>query len=235
MEERKYRITCANHPDTDAVEKCLDCRKFFCRECVIEINGKYHCRQCQEILANISETIGFAEKYDLRKLRFALGGCLVLVFAGIAGIIVLLVMPFARLGPAVMRCNGNLRQVYKAMNVYAGDHAGLFPPEDNDLTPIYGPKYSRGISLFNALKCPGTKNIVNSPAHLHDDSRSTTGPGMSYFFRGGLRLVEKEKDRGPLIWDQSPKNHKRKGVNVLHTDGSVDLYDENYPELDPER
>ena len=154
MEEKKSRITCANHPDVDAVEKCVDCGKFFCRDCVIKINGKYHCRKCRDLLAKLSATIGFKEKYNLRKFRLAFGGCLILFLIGIIAMVFLLIVPYLRLRPAI-HCNRQLKQVYRVMFAYAKDNERSFPPHNNDLTPLYNAKYSQGVDLFVALRCPG--------------------------------------------------------------------------------
>ncbi len=233
MEEKKHRITCADHPDVEAFEKCVDCGKFFCRDCIIKVDDKYHCRKCQLIMANISETIGFKEKYNLRKFRLAFGGCLVLIFVGIVAMILALIVPYLRLGTA-RRCNSQLKQVHKALYAYANDNDGLFPPDNNDLTPLYATKYSRGIDLFEALKCPGTKNVVTIPVHLKDDSPATVGTGMSYFYRGGLSISSDESKLVPFLWDQSPENHRGKGINVLYTNGRVKFRRDNYPELSTE-
>jgi len=230
MEENKYRITCTNHPDIDAVEKCVDCGKFYCLDCVSKIQDKYHCHKCQTILANITDTIGFTEKYNLRKFRIAVSGCLVLFIIGIITMAVLIIIPYLRLGTAIP-CNRQLKQVYKTMFAYANDHDGLFPPENNNLIPLYATKYSKGIDLLKKLKCPGTENIVSIPAHLKDDSDARIGTGMSYFYQGGLNRSDDENELIPLLWDQSPENHKGRGINILYTNGSINFYKEDYPEV----
>ena len=37
---------CVNHPQREAVARCLQCRQFFCRECVTEHGGKLTCAVC---------------------------------------------------------------------------------------------------------------------------------------------------------------------------------------------
>ena len=73
------------------------------------------------------------------------------------------------------------------------------------------------------------------PAHLKDDSAATVGTGMSYFYQGGLKLSENADERVPLLWDQSSSNHRGKGINVLHTNGTVEFCKKDYPELDGEK
>lgn len=220
MPDKTFKIVCANHPEVEAVEKCVDCGKFFCRECIIKIDGRYHCRKCTDLLANLSETIGFEQKYNFRKVRLMLGGCFFLILAGLAMMILFLVIPYIRLRPA-MQCNRQMKQVYSALFAYSQDNSGFFPPYDNDLIPIYSPQYSRGIDLLRLLKCPGTANIVDTPAQLKDDSTATIGPGMSYLYKGGLKHSMNEKNMTRLLWDQSPQNHRNEGINVLYTNGSV--------------
>jgi hypothetical protein len=226
MPDKSFRLTCANHPDTDAVEKCADCSKFFCRECVVEIDGKYHCHKCTDILTNLGDVISYKEKYNFRKFRIVIGGCFLLILAGIFAMTLLLIIPYIRLRPAI-QCKGQLKQVYRTFYAYASDNNGAFPIADNDLTPLYLPEYSRGIDLFAMLKCPGTANIVSIPSHLKDDSTAVIGPGMSYSYKGGLKLEKDETKFVPLLSDQSKENHNGKGINILHTNGSVKFYENN--------
>jgi len=37
---------CFNHENREAVAKCLDCGRFFCRECINEHEGRFICAQC---------------------------------------------------------------------------------------------------------------------------------------------------------------------------------------------
>ena len=220
MADKKFKIVCANHPEVEAVEKCIDCGKFFCRDCIIKIDGKFHCHKCNNLLANLSETIGFEQKYNFRKVRLMLGGCFFLILAGLAAMILLLVIPYIHLRP-VIQCSRQLKQVYSVLYAYSQDNGGNFPFYDNDLTSLYSPQYSRGIDLLKNLKCPGTENLVDTYAHLKDDSTATIGPGMSYLYKGGLKISLNEKSFTRLFWDQSPQNHRNKGINILHTNGSI--------------
>ena len=230
MEENRHRITCANHPDVEAVEKCADCGKFYCRDCVMKIEGKYRCTKCHDILAKLTDTLGFVEKYNLRKFRYAMGGCFVIFLGGLIAIMLLLVMPYIQYHGA-MRCQDRLRQVYRAMHAYAGDHDDLFPAENNNLIPLYTPKYSEGVDLLKALRCPGTKSVVEIPEHLKDDSDATIGTGMSYFYQGGLSRTTDKDEQVRMLWDQARQNHKGKGINILHTNGTVKFWEEDPPEL----
>lgn len=37
---------CFHHPSREAVVRCPDCRRYFCRECVTEHHGKMMCAGC---------------------------------------------------------------------------------------------------------------------------------------------------------------------------------------------
>ncbi len=37
---------CRNHPDREAAARCPDCRLHFCRECVVEHQGRLLCAAC---------------------------------------------------------------------------------------------------------------------------------------------------------------------------------------------
>ena len=60
---------CVNHAMREAVARCLECRGFFCRECVTEHDERLICAAClRALLAPIE-----------RKLRLRLGPVLCLV------------------------------------------------------------------------------------------------------------------------------------------------------------
>jgi hypothetical protein len=42
---------CLNHASREAVVRCPDCRRFFCRECVIEHAGRMICSDCLTAIA----------------------------------------------------------------------------------------------------------------------------------------------------------------------------------------
>lgn len=39
-------MNCTNHPEKEANGACVYCGKFFCSECLVEVNGKNYCRDC---------------------------------------------------------------------------------------------------------------------------------------------------------------------------------------------
>ena len=41
-------MNCYKHLDVSAAGMCIECGKPFCTECITEVNGKYHCKDCIE-------------------------------------------------------------------------------------------------------------------------------------------------------------------------------------------
>jgi len=37
-------MKCYNHPEVDAAGACVYCGKLFCKECLVEVNGKMYCK-----------------------------------------------------------------------------------------------------------------------------------------------------------------------------------------------
>lgn len=37
-------MNCANHPDRPAVGACVYCGRLFCSECLVNVNGKFYCK-----------------------------------------------------------------------------------------------------------------------------------------------------------------------------------------------
>ena len=46
---------CYHHAEREAVVRCPECRRFFCRECVTEHDGRMLCRQCLVRLSDRSQ------------------------------------------------------------------------------------------------------------------------------------------------------------------------------------
>lgn len=37
-------MKCFNHPDVDIAGACVYCGKLFCKDCLVEVNGKMYCK-----------------------------------------------------------------------------------------------------------------------------------------------------------------------------------------------
>jgi len=58
------RTRCFHHPDREAVGRCPDCGHFFCRECLIEHDGRMTCTRC------LAERTG-EESSETRRFRIS--------------------------------------------------------------------------------------------------------------------------------------------------------------------
>lgn len=38
-------MNCTNHPEKEATGTCVYCGKFFCSDCLVDVNGKNYCRE----------------------------------------------------------------------------------------------------------------------------------------------------------------------------------------------
>lgn len=49
-------MNCTKHPDREASGICVHCGKFFCNDCLVEVDGKNYCRTClSEVFAEMKE------------------------------------------------------------------------------------------------------------------------------------------------------------------------------------
>ncbi|MCC5843346.1 MAG: rhomboid family protein [Verrucomicrobia bacterium] len=48
--ETVSRARCRNHADREAVARCPECGHTFCRECIVEHEGRMICKECLEKL-----------------------------------------------------------------------------------------------------------------------------------------------------------------------------------------
>jgi hypothetical protein len=71
---------CARHPAREAAARCPSCREFFCRECVVEHEGRLLCAPCLARLEKRAQASG-ADRRALARAAALAGGCLVLWLA----------------------------------------------------------------------------------------------------------------------------------------------------------
>jgi prepilin-type N-terminal cleavage/methylation domain-containing protein/prepilin-type processing-associated H-X9-DG protein len=106
------------------------------------------------------------------------------------------------------RCLSNLQQIYLALSMYARDHAGRFPPANDDLTPLLG----RYLLMEEVLTCPSYER------------RGPLPPGeapFSYFYRAGFC---DDDDPGTLLVCDSSLTLHNEGANALLADGHARWY-----------
>jgi len=102
-------------------------------------------------------------------------------------------------------CQTNLRQIGLALSLYARDHAGHLPPEQDDLSPLLG----RYLPDASALTCP-------SSGERRDDAGGEPRPAVDYFYRAGFC---DDDDPTTLIAADSDLGRHNEGANGLFLDG----------------
>lgn len=95
------------------------------------------------------------------------------------------------------RCQTYLRQIWVALQVYAQDHHGRFPPRPYDLSVLL--PYLREPEV---LSCPSARL------------------GTGYWYGGGLACDS--PPRRPLVGDSAPRHNG--GGNILFVEGHVKWY-----------
>jgi len=79
---------CVRHSDREAAARCPGCQEFFCRECVVEHDGRLLCRTCLQKL-----TLAVERRRDrwhgVRKVAATTTGLLVLwlLFGGLGAVL----------------------------------------------------------------------------------------------------------------------------------------------------
>jgi len=49
---------CFHHPDREAVARCPECERFFCRECITEHEDRVICANCLRVMADSASRTG---------------------------------------------------------------------------------------------------------------------------------------------------------------------------------
>lgn len=216
-------MNCKNHPDKQAAKECASCEEVFCEDCVSDYRGKTYCGPCQKAEVALATTHPGSDAADLARMKRSLIGCSVVLLALLLIPMFLLIYPCFRLGD-VGRCRTNLKEVYEALVSYAEENDRQFPPENNNLSPLFSSKYRKHLDA-KIIHCPGAGGDTNRTGRLSDsaESGSLFPQAMSYLYQGGLSLPRKGERAKPLMWDGNSRNHRGKGINVLYTDGTVEF------------
>ena len=64
---------CFNHGMREAAAQCPECRRFFCRECITEHEGRIMCSPCLEALLRPDEQRGSLAALPLQALKLFSG------------------------------------------------------------------------------------------------------------------------------------------------------------------
>jgi type II secretory pathway pseudopilin PulG len=133
-------------------------------------------------------------------------------------------------------CQQNLQKVYVAMNIYANEHANLFPQvagarTSEEALDVLVPKYTSDTSVFI---CPGSKNSPLLPGEALRQSKISYAYYMGRSEKDAAeplmsdRQVDTQaKTAGQLVFSSTGKapgnNHHKYGGNLLFGDGRVEL------------
>jgi prepilin-type N-terminal cleavage/methylation domain-containing protein/prepilin-type processing-associated H-X9-DG protein len=125
----------------------------------------------------------------------------------IIGILAAILFPvFARAREKARQtvCQSNLKQMGLALSLYARDHAGHFPPRQDDLTPLL----ERYLPDERVLQCPSARQPVPGAAGPL--------PPVDYYYRPGL--CDEDDPTTAIVGDSAPERHNT-GSNYLFVDG----------------
>lgn len=76
---------CFNHSLREAAARCPECAQFYCRECIIEHDGRVLCASCLKKSAKSTFNIQRGFMGVVRSLQFCFGFSLLLVFFYLLG------------------------------------------------------------------------------------------------------------------------------------------------------
>lgn len=216
---------------------CETCGKPVAVEDVTTARGKFYCPECVDGTIAMESVLPFREKFDNRAIRWTVLGCGLLLIAAVFVSIFVLVYTYMRFDTQ-LDCKTRMKTLYGKLAVYAREY-NSYPPRNNDLRPLLDERYTvkvprKNRANFALFVCPGTENIVTRLEHLQDNGTAPDGEGMSYFYQGGHGFVIETGDEAlPLLWDQTPANHKGRGVNIIFKDGHHRCGTDEVPELRP--
>jgi len=151
-----------------------------------------------------------------------------LIVIGIIAILAAILFPvFARSRERARThtCLGNLVNIGLALQLYAADHGGRYPPTEDDLSPLVG-RYVRTPQVF---MCPsqGQQDIpMGAPAN---PKLYGSGPGpaggvtTTYYYRAGH--TRDDAPSAPILSDHYLVHSDR--ANVLYSDGHAERLTES--------
>ncbi len=53
-------MECTNHPETEAVDRCVGCAEGFCENCLVKLHDETYCGQCKYVV--ITDPLAFADR-----------------------------------------------------------------------------------------------------------------------------------------------------------------------------
>ncbi len=85
-------MLCKNHSERDPIGTCSRCGEPFCKDCVIEIDGRYFCEPCKD--AYLAESAGVLDRPPSRRRVTA---AVVVAAAATIGVLVLAALVAVRM------------------------------------------------------------------------------------------------------------------------------------------
>ena len=122
----------------------------------------------------------------------------------------------ARESPKRIACSSNLKQIHLALQLYAADYAGNYPPENGaaGLEVLRKNDYLTNCAVYH---CPSVTMECQ-------DNPTLTEENVDYVYIGGLNI---KSDRNlPLMYDKA-NNHGGYFGNVLFADGTIKAIEGN--------
>ncbi len=114
-------------------------------------------------------------------------------------------------------CASNLKQMYLALQQYAADYAGYYPPSNGAAGLETLRKYDY-LTDYAVFTCPSTKTGRGK------NDQTLTEEIIDYVYIGGLN--QKSDPKQLLLYDK-PNNHGNYYGNVLFVDGTVNSIEGN--------
>jgi len=171
-------------------------------------------------------TIGLIS-YCLSGFLFGIGGLFVeikrknykgIIICIICLLIYLISISVMRESSRRMACASNIRNIKFALQQYATDYSGYFPPENGAAGLEYLRKYDY-LTDYSAYTCPSTKTARGKA------NQPLTEETVDYVYAGGL--TDKSGPNLPVLYDK-PGNHKSV-CNVIISDAKY-IYEKNWLE-----
>ena len=129
---------------------------------------------------------------------------------GIAAVVWMLLLPNAvraRNRADDARCTSNLRNLSWALQMYAQDHSGQFPPTLTGLTPRY-------LHDTDIYRCP---RVETAAGYFPEEPRPSPEGEPDYAYRPGL--AHDDHPGEAVAWDRGPWH--RGGGHALYLSGAV--------------
>lgn len=145
------------------------------------------------------------------------------VYAAVAAVVLVLLISVllpslnrSRHGPGYLKCSSNLRSIGQAVQMYANENRGLYPPD-------FGRLLLTQDLTSEMFVCYSTDDVrADGPTMQAVAEKLSAGGHLSYVYTGkGMTL---NSPANAVLAYEPPSNHGN-GMNVLFADGRVQWID----------